>query len=119
MQALIRRKVKAIDRDALAHIKVPLPLPLAWGRTVAPYTPPGERAMAVPAAPCGDENVDANADPAARNAQTKAVSIVARDMLAADWGCLKTRFQARTFAWPRLISCLELLGCVVGVQTAP
>lgn len=95
-QALIRRKVKAVDKDALAHIKVPLPLPLAWGRTVAPYTPPGERALAAPAAPCGDENVDANADPAARDAQTKAVCIVARDVLAAEWGSLKTRFQARS-----------------------
>ena len=96
MQALIRRKVKAVDKDALAHIKVPLPLPLAWGRMVAPYTPPGERASTSPAAPCGDENVDANADPAARGAQTKAVNIVARDVLAADWGSLRTRFQART-----------------------
>ena len=95
-QALIRRKVKAVDKDALAHIKVPLPLPLAWGRTVAPYAPPGERAPAGPAPPCCDENVDANADPAARDAQTKAMSIVARDVLAADWGSLKTRFQARS-----------------------
>ena len=98
VQALIRRKVKAVDKDALAHIKVPLPLPLAWGRTVAPYTPPGEGALAAPTAPCGDENVDANADPAARDAQTKAVSIVARDVLATDWGSLRTRFQARTHA---------------------
>lgn len=42
-QALIRRKVKMVDKDALVHIKVPLPLPLAWGRSVAPYAPPGER----------------------------------------------------------------------------
>ena len=32
-----------VDKDALVHIKVPLPLPLAWGRSVAPYAPPGER----------------------------------------------------------------------------
>ena len=95
-----------MDKDALAHIKVPLPLPLAWGRTVTPYAPPGERALAAPGAPCGDENVDANADPAARDAQMRAVSIVARDVLAADWGSLRTRFQARLHSLSFLLQIL-------------
>ncbi|KAK9840812.1 hypothetical protein WJX81_006676 [Elliptochloris bilobata] len=93
-QALIRRKVKAVDKNALVHIKVPLPLPLSWGRTVAPYAPPSERVLSAPAAACGDENVDANADPVARAAQTEAVGIVADDVVKADWSSLKTRFQA-------------------------
>jgi len=95
VQALIRRKVKAVDRGALLHIKVPLPLPLAWGRTVAPYAPPGEARAAAPGPAQGDENVDGNADPAARAAAMDAVRVEADDVLSADWGRLRTRFQAR------------------------
>lgn len=39
LQALIRRKVKVADPDAIYRIMVPLPLPLSWGRSVRPYVP--------------------------------------------------------------------------------
>ena len=39
MQALIRRRVRVVDEDALYRIMVPQPLPLSWGRTVQPYDP--------------------------------------------------------------------------------
>lgn len=39
VQALIRRKVKVADPDAIYRIQVPLPLPLSWGRSVRPYVP--------------------------------------------------------------------------------
>eukprot|EP00884_Botryococcus_braunii_P022634 jgi/Botrbrau1/9054/Bobra.0376s0028.1 len=38
-QALIRRKVRRHADDSLCQIKVPYPLPVSWGRTVAPYIP--------------------------------------------------------------------------------
>lgn len=40
-QAYIRRKVRVVDRGEFLQIKVPFPLPLAWGRTVIPYAPKG------------------------------------------------------------------------------
>ena len=39
VQALIRRRVRVVDEDALYRIMVPQPLPLSWGRTVQPYDP--------------------------------------------------------------------------------
>ena len=38
-QALIRRRVRVVDEDALYRIMVPQPLPLSWGRTVQSYDP--------------------------------------------------------------------------------
>jgi hypothetical protein len=43
LQALIRRRVKHHGVDSLVQIKVPNPLPLSWGRAVAPYVPPDKR----------------------------------------------------------------------------
>lgn len=51
-QALVRRKVRvgASERDEITHLRVPPPpIPVSWGRTVAPYVPAhlrGEREMA-------------------------------------------------------------------------
>lgn len=39
-QALIRRRVRAVDRDALITLRIPRPLPLSWGRVVRPWAPP-------------------------------------------------------------------------------
>ena len=39
LQALIRRRVRVVEEDALYRIMVPQPLPLSWGRTVQPYNP--------------------------------------------------------------------------------
>lgn len=40
-QALVRRKVKIADPNEIQYIKIPpAPIPLSWGRTIAPYTPP-------------------------------------------------------------------------------
>ena len=39
LQALIRRRVRVVEEDALYRIMVPHPLPLSWGRTVQPYDP--------------------------------------------------------------------------------
>ena len=39
LQALIRRRVRVVEEDALYRIMVPQPLPLSWGRTVQPYDP--------------------------------------------------------------------------------
>lgn len=49
-QALIRRKVRVVDRGEIQQIKIPFPLPLAWGRTVIPYAPDGVRAAPKPTA---------------------------------------------------------------------
>jgi N6-adenosine-specific RNA methylase IME4 len=48
-QALIRRRVRAVDRDALFTLRIPRPLPLSWGRVVRPWAPPA--ATPVAAAP--------------------------------------------------------------------
>ncbi len=43
-QALIRRKVKVVDRDEIVQLRVPnAPIPLSWGRTVQPYVPMEQR----------------------------------------------------------------------------
>lgn len=75
MQAFIRRKVRLVDKDAIARILVPGPLPLSWGRTVRPYSPPAQRGLlpgpcsagqpsgaAAEASPGSDENRDLNGD---------------------------------------------------------
>lgn len=37
-QALVRKKVKVVDPNEIQYIRVPVPpLPLSWGRTIAPY----------------------------------------------------------------------------------
>ena len=82
MQALIRKKVRAADADALVQIKVPHPLPLSWGRTVKPYVPPelrgSERATE------GDENVDGNGGPPLR-----ARALEQDSVLTTDWSSLR------------------------------
>ncbi|PRW51014.1 putative aarF domain-containing kinase chloroplastic [Chlorella sorokiniana] len=56
-QALVRRRVRAEggSRDDIYQLRVPpAPIPVAWGRTVAPYVPAhlrSQRAMAVPVPP--------------------------------------------------------------------
>jgi N6-adenosine-specific RNA methylase IME4 len=37
-QALVRKKVKVADPNEIQYIRVPNPLPLSWGRTIAPYS---------------------------------------------------------------------------------
>ena len=40
-QALVRRKVKVMDPNEIQYIRIPAaPIPLSWGRTIAPFTPP-------------------------------------------------------------------------------
>ena len=56
-QALIRRRVRVVEEDALYRIMVPQPLPLSWGRTVQPYDPAisllsRARALHTPMTPC-------------------------------------------------------------------
>lgn len=37
-QALVRKKVKVVDPNEIQYIRLPVPpLPLSWGRTIAPY----------------------------------------------------------------------------------
>lgn len=48
VQALIRRRVQVPDNDALLQIRVPHPLPLAWGQTVSPYVPAELRSRNLP-----------------------------------------------------------------------
>ncbi|KAL4447954.1 hypothetical protein ABPG75_005173 [Micractinium tetrahymenae] len=55
-QALLRRRVRGGDsREEIVQLRVPPPpIPVSWGRTVAPYVPPhlrGQRQMAVPVPP--------------------------------------------------------------------
>ena len=84
-QALIRRKVRVVDKDALLQIKIPLPLPLSWGRTVQPYFPPELRRRHQVAE--RDENVDSNgARPACQYLEQDRV-------LATDWVSLRRDYQ--------------------------
>jgi N6-adenosine-specific RNA methylase IME4 len=39
-QALVRKKVKVADPNEIQYIRVPNPLPLSWGRTIAPFKKP-------------------------------------------------------------------------------
>ena len=39
-QALVRKKVKVSDPNQLEYIRIPSPLPLSWGRTIAPFKKP-------------------------------------------------------------------------------
>lgn len=68
--------MRVLDRDAITHIKVPLPLPLSWGRTVQPYVPPQLLASSANAAPC-----DAKASQPAASSR----HVDCSDLLAADW----------------------------------
>ncbi|DBB12314.1 TPA: hypothetical protein ACH3X3_006407 [Trebouxia sp. C0006] len=89
-QALIRRKVKVIDKDALYHVKVPHPLPLSWGRTVKPYEPASVRQQPSAAAAAADtENVDSS------NGQSVSTSYQEEeDLLDVDFKPFKQSFQA-------------------------
>lgn len=89
-QALIRRKVKVLDKDALYHVKVPSPLPLSWGRTVKPYVPEAIRQQPPATAVESDaENVDSS------NGQHVGTSYMEEnDVLEADFKTLKQPFQA-------------------------
>lgn len=88
-QALIRRKVKVIDKDALYHVKVPHPLPLSWGRTVKPYEPASVRQEPSVAAAADTENVDSS------NGQSVGTSYQEEeDLLDADFKPFKHSFQA-------------------------
>ena len=42
--------MRVVDKGEILQIKVPCPLPLAWGRTVAPYAPPGSSKAPKPVA---------------------------------------------------------------------
>ncbi|KAL3145500.1 hypothetical protein ABBQ32_003324 [Trebouxia sp. C0010 RCD-2024] len=91
-QALIRRKVKVIDKDALYHVKVPNPLPLSWGRTVKPYEPAADRQLPTAtsaAAEANAENVDSS------NGQHASTSYQEEeDLLDVDFKKLSQPFQA-------------------------
>ena len=67
MQALIRRKVRVVDKGEILQIKVPFPLPLSWGRTVAPFAPHGIRKVPKPPA-AGNADKDGADDSAAEEA---------------------------------------------------
>ena len=74
-----------MDKDALLQIKIPLPLPLSWGRTVQPYVPPELRRCHQVAE--RDENVDSNgARPACQYLEQDRV-------LATDWATLRRDYQ--------------------------
>eukprot|EP00889_Picochlorum_renovo_P004098 jgi/Picre1/31128/NNA_006482.t1 len=47
-QALVRRRIKVADPNAIQFIRIPPPpIPLSWGRVIAPYTPPKQERTAV------------------------------------------------------------------------
>lgn len=96
MQALIRKKVRAVDRDALVQIKVPHPLPLSWGRTVQPYVPPELRGSERPEE--GDENIDGNGGPRPCPRALEQDSV-----LATDWSSLRQDYQVS--ALPGFLPC--------------
>jgi N6-adenosine-specific RNA methylase IME4 len=56
-QALVRKKVKVADPNEIQYIRLPPPpLPLSWGRTIAPYSPQKQDAAAMidlTESPCG------------------------------------------------------------------
>lgn len=57
-QALVRRRVRAehSGRDDIYQLRVPpAPIPVAWGRTVAPYVPAHLRSQREMAGVCGEE----------------------------------------------------------------
>lgn len=74
-------QVRVLDRGAVTHIKVPLPLPLSWGRTVQPYLPPQLLASSC--------NAAAAAAASAAAAPSRRVEVP--DLLAADWRAAGTR----------------------------
>ena len=77
-----------MDKEALLQIKIPLPLPLSWGRTVQPYVPPELRSRHQVAE--RDENVDSNgALPAYQYLEQDRV-------LATDWASLRRDYQVCT-----------------------
>lgn len=46
-QALVRRRIKVADPNAIQFIRIPPPpIPLSWGRVIAPYTPPKQERTA-------------------------------------------------------------------------
>lgn len=46
-QALVRRRIKVADPNAIQFIRIPPPpIPLSWGRVIAPYTPPRQEKTA-------------------------------------------------------------------------
>ncbi|BDA48164.1 hypothetical protein COCOBI_11-4240 [Coccomyxa sp. Obi] len=110
-QALIRRKVKVADPDAIYRIQVPLPLPLSWGRSVQPYMPRGLSTAASAKQPAADlsaassskENTDVNGDGTAGHAGRSAAATAlpqgrlvyheVADLTAADFKALGRGFQ--------------------------
>ena len=62
-QVIRRRAARATDPDALYALRVPRPLPLSWGRTVAPYV--GRTAVAAADAAAADAGAAAAAEAAA------------------------------------------------------
>ena len=89
MQALIRKKVRAIDKDALVQIKIPNPLPLSWGRTVQPYTP-----QAATASSLSEDHRYTEATPCSR-------AIEEENLLATDWSKLRKDFLVTKHIHPQ------------------
>jgi N6-adenosine-specific RNA methylase IME4 len=85
-QALVRRKVRVADPDALVHVRVPpAPLPPSWGRAVRPFVPPGARGLrgeAAPSAPVpqGDAAAAAAAAAVAETTYVEAAALGAPDL---------------------------------------
>ena len=80
-QALIRKKVRVVDKDALVQIKIPFPLPLSWGRNVKPYEP----------APCLEAQRDGTEDTS--DAEPCIRGIEQDSILAMDWSAVQKDFQ--------------------------
>ena len=83
LQALIRKKVRIVDKDALVQVKVPYPLPLSWGRTVRPYEPPAPAQAEAER----DESADGSTAMPCRRA------IEEDSVLATDWTSIRRDFQ--------------------------
>ncbi|CAL5228471.1 g11612 [Coccomyxa viridis] len=96
-QALIRRRVRVVDEDALYRIMVPQPLPLSWGRTVQPYDPSisllsrvkgtEQSGQSMPGEDC-DQDADASSNECSTSYHH------AQDISRADFKAIGTAFQA-------------------------
>ncbi|KAK9805733.1 hypothetical protein WJX73_003191 [Symbiochloris irregularis] len=75
-QAYIRRKIRVVDRGEILQIKVPFPLPLAWGRTVIPFAPKGVKPPPPHAAEADAQEADPSkeASPAGRLLQVDSLA---------------------------------------------
>ncbi|KAK9804306.1 hypothetical protein WJX72_006023 [[Myrmecia] bisecta] len=86
-QALIRRKVRAVDKDAINQVRVPNPpLPLSWGHSVQQFVPLDTCSYGS-AADSTDENQSLNVE------QQQSLYLERSDVCAADLTGLRREFQ--------------------------